>query len=70
MRVNTQLLDAKIEESGLKVSFIISKLGLSPEGFYKKKRGEIPFRTAEIYVLCDLLHLSDKEKSLIFYPES
>ena len=50
MRVNTQLLEKKIKESGIKVSFIIEKLGLSSEGFYKKKRGEIPFRIAEIYV--------------------
>ena len=70
MRVNTQLLDEKIAESGIKVSFIIKQLGLSPEGFYKKKRGETPFRTAEIYVLCDLLRLSEREKILIFYPES
>lgn len=70
MRVNTQLLEKKIADSGIKVSFIISKLGLSPEGFYKKKRGETPFRVAEIYVLCDLLRLTEAEKSLIFYPES
>lgn len=70
MRVNTQLLEEAIADSGIKVSFIIKKLGISPEGFYKKKRGEIPFRTAEIYVLCDLLRLSEREKSLIFYPES
>lgn len=70
MRVNTQLLEKKIADSGIKVSHIIKKLGLSPEGFYKKKRGEIPFRIAEIYVLCDLLRISEAEKSLIFYPES
>jgi hypothetical protein len=70
MRINTQLLDKKIGDSGLKVSFVISKLGLSPEGFYKKKRGDVPFRAAEIYVLCDLLRISDTEKTLIFYPES
>ena len=69
MRVNTQLLEEKIADSGIKVSHIINKLGLSPEGFYKKKRGETPFRIAEIYVLCDLLRISEKEKSQIFYPE-
>lgn len=69
MRVNTELLDKKIEESGLKVSFIIEKLGLSHNGFYKKKNGITPFRAAEVYVLCDLLNISDeKEKNLIFIP--
>ena len=70
MRVNTQLLDKAIADSGIKVSFIIKQLGLSPEGFYKKKRGETPFRIAEIYVLCDLLRLTERDKQLIFYPES
>lgn len=69
MKVNTQLLDEKIESSGLKVNFIIEKLGISANGFYKKKNGEIPFRTAEVYVLCDLLHISDNsEKAKIFCP--
>lgn len=69
MRVNTELLDKKIEESGLKVSFIVEKLGLSHNGFYKKKNGITPFRTSEIYVLCDLLRITDEEeKKLIFMP--
>lgn len=69
MRVDTQLLDEKIEKSGLKVSFLIEKLGISPNGFYKKKNGEIPFRTSEVYVLCDLLRIeSEEEKQKIFCP--
>ena len=69
MRVNTELLDKKIDESGLKVSFIVDKLGLSHNGFYKKKNGETPFRASEVYVLCDLLRITDEnEKKLIFMP--
>lgn len=69
MRVNSDLLDRKIEESGLKVSFIIDKLGLSHNGFYKKKNGITPFRASEVYVLCDLLKITDEgEKKLIFMP--
>ena len=71
MKVNTELLDEKIESSGLKVNFIVEKLGVSAAGFYKKKNGEIPFRTAEVYVLCDLLGITDDtEKTKIFCPES
>ena len=69
MRVNSELLDKKIEESGLKVSFIIDKLGISNNGFYKKKNGVTPFRASEVYVLCDLLKITDEnEKKLIFLP--
>ena len=65
--VNTQLLDERIEQSGLKVGFIVEKIGLSRNGFDKKRKGKTPFRTAEIYVLSDLLKLSDDDKTTIFY---
>lgn len=65
--VNTQLLDDRIEQSGLKVGFIVEKLGLSRNGFDKKRKGKTPFRTAEIYVICDLLKLTDDDKASIFF---
>ena len=67
--LNTQMLDKKIEESGFKVSFLIEKLGLSRNGFDKKRKGKTPFRTAEIYVLCDLLKLSEVDKRDIFFAD-
>ena len=67
--VNTPLLDEKIVQSGLRVGFIVEKLGLSRNGFDKKRKGKTPFRVAEIYVLCDLLKLTDIDKSNIFFPE-
>lgn len=69
--VDTQLLDEKIDDSGLRIGFIVEKLGLSRQGFDKKRKGKTPFRTSEVYVLCDLLKISDgDEKTKIFYPES
>lgn len=67
--VDTQLLDSKIESSGLKKSFIVEKLGLSRFGFDKKIKGINPFRVAEIYVLCDLLNISEEEKRKIFFAD-
>ena len=67
--VNTQLLDEKIEKSGLKIGFIVDKLGISWNGFNKKKTGKIPFRAAEIYVIGDLLSLNDAEKDEIFFAD-
>lgn len=67
--INTQLLDKKIEDSGLKLGFIVDKVGLSRNGFDKKRKGINPFRIAEIYVLCDLLSLSDEDKSAIFFAD-
>jgi ACT domain-containing protein len=67
--INSGLLDERIDSSGLKVNFIVDKLGISKQAFYKKKKGATPFRVSEIYVLCDLLKIADTDKTKIFYPE-
>lgn len=68
--VKTKELDDKINASGLKISFIVEKLGMSRTGFDKKRKGITPFRVPEVYVLADLLRLSEEEKIDIFYSES
>ena len=67
--LNTQLLDDRIKQSGFKISFIVEKLGLSRNGFDKKRKGKTPFRIAEVYVLKDLLKLSDDEEQAIFFTD-
>lgn len=68
--VDKTLLAEKIENSGLKVNFIIEKLGLSPNGYYKKINGKTPFKVPEVFVLCKLLSISDEDSIKIFYPNS
>ena len=71
LNVDSNLLNQKIDESGLRVNFIVETLGLSRQGFDKKRNGLTPFKASEVYVLCDLLKISDiEEKSKIFYPRS
>ena len=65
--LNAQLLDKKIEESGYRVGHIVETLGLSWNGFDKKRKGKTPFRAAEIYVLGDMLRLTESEKQEIFF---
>ena len=66
--VDTALLEEKIEQSGLKVSFIVDALGISSQAFYKKKDNKTPFRKSEIYVICDLLKITyTADKMKIFY---
>lgn len=67
--LDTQMLDDKIERSGFKVGYLVEQLGLSRNGFDKKRKGKTPFRASEIYVLCDLLNLSESEKTQIFFAE-
>lgn len=54
---NTAQLKRLIKESGLKLTFIAAKLGISRTALYKKIEGLVPFTGPEIKVMCDLLHL-------------
>lgn len=64
---NTQLLDEKIEKSGLKINFICEQIGISRQRFHDKKTNKAKFRQSEIYVLCDLLNLEDKEEKIAIF---
>ena len=64
--VDTELLDKYIENSGLKLGYIIEKLGISRQAFDRKRKGLVAFRAAEVYVLCDLLKISEEDKPKIF----
>ena len=63
---NTDLLNAKIKESGVMIKKIAQELGLSRQGFAKKRDGQTPFRKSEVYVLCDLLNITLPEREKIF----
>ncbi len=54
---NTTLLKRLIKESGLKLSFIAEKLGISRTALYKKIEGLVHFNGPEIKIMCELLHL-------------
>jgi hypothetical protein len=62
---NKELLDDYIAKSGLKISFIAQKLGISVQSFGQKRNNLSSFKAAEIYVLCDLLNITD-DKDVIF----
>lgn len=65
---NTELLEAKIEASGYKKSYIAEKIGLSPYGFAKKVRNDNEFKTSEVNALCELLGIDSlEEKEQIFF---
>lgn len=67
--VDGALLDKYIENSGLKIGFIVEKLGISRQSFDNKRKGDTPFRASEVYVLCDLLNISESDKPKIFCPK-
>jgi hypothetical protein len=67
--IDTELLESAIQKSGLRPGFLAENLGLTRQGFHQKRKGTVPFRQSEVYVLCDLLRLDQTEKVKIFFPD-
>ncbi|MBR6509616.1 MAG: toxin-antitoxin system, antitoxin component, Xre family protein [Clostridia bacterium] len=67
MTTNKSLLDEHISKSGLKITFIAEQLGITVQSFGQKRNNITSFKAAEIYVLCDLLNITD-DKDKIFLP--
>lgn len=67
--VNTELLNNKIDASGLKRVYIARMLGISHQALSNKVNNVSPFRAAEVYVLKDLMRLSDDDADSIFFTD-
>lgn len=65
--VNTELLRHKIDESGLKIAFICDKLGITPQGFYKRLDSKSDWSFTQVMTLKSLLSLSEKDLDDIFF---
>lgn len=66
--VDTNLLNKKIEESGLKKEFIAKQLNITRAGFYKKATNGSDFTSGEIITLCKILSITKlSEKESIFF---
>lgn len=65
---NVELLKEKIAASGLKVSYIAMRCGLSRSGLWKKINNITPFNQYEIEKICTVLDISiPQEKERIFF---
>lgn len=64
---NEMLLRKKIEESGLKLCFIASKVGITYQALLNKMNNKSEFRAGEIQALCDLLGIGPQDKEDIFF---
>ena len=69
--VNEQLLENRIEASGLKKQFIAAKLGISANYFSQKCHNAVDFKTSEVDILCALLGIRTMEEmQAIFFADS
>lgn len=66
--VDSKLLNQKIEDSGLKKSYIATQIGVTRAGFYNKLNNRSEFTTGEVSTLCKLLSITKlSEKESIFF---
>lgn len=68
---NTNLLEKRIEDSGLKYKFIAEKLGINYYTLRKKMNNVTEFTASEIDALCEILNINSlKERQKIFFAKS
>lgn len=63
------LLNSKIDEIKIPITTIAKKMGISRQTFYLKMSGQREFKASEIEKICDILRLTDDEKSSIFFAD-
>ncbi|ENZ13805.1 hypothetical protein [Enterocloster clostridioformis] len=64
---NSNALKKRISESGISISFIAKKVGITREAFYNKMNNETEFKASEISCLKEILGLSSEERDAIFF---
>lgn len=68
---NVNLLDKKINDSGLKIKFIADCLGISRALLWQKLKGKKPFNQYEISGLCRILDIqTQEEREAIFFAQN
>ncbi len=56
-----------IDDSGISITAIAAKIGISREGLYKKIQGETEFKASEIAKMKEILHLDDETRDAVFF---
>ena len=65
---NTKMLRQKIEDSGLKISEILKRIGIKSYYTLREKiENRKEFTASEIIKLCEILHLSNEDREAIFF---
>lgn len=66
---DSKKLGDEIADSGMKITAIAKKIGITREGFYKKLNNETEFKASEILALQKILRLSNKKRDEIFFAK-
>ena len=63
---NCKLLQEAIDNSGYTIKFISKQIGITPQGFHKKRTGSSEFTIDEMLKLCELLKIKKSDREEIF----
>lgn len=68
---NTQLLEKKIQQSGLKKVFIAEKIGVTPTTLSALINNKAEFKVSQIRTICQVLNIKDDaEVKAIFFADN
>lgn len=59
---DSKMLSDEIADSGMTITAIAKKIGITREGFYKKLNNETEFKASEISALQKILRLTNKKR--------
>lgn len=66
---NIEMLDKAIKNSGVSITFLADKCGISRTALYTKLQGGVEFKQSEIAAITEALHLTVVERDTIFFAE-
>lgn len=67
---NTKLLNEKVDQSGLKKSYIAAALGMTRPTLNAYLSGEQEFRVGHMNILCALLSIDPEQREAIFFASN
>jgi hypothetical protein len=67
--VNLKYLNDRILLSRIPITAIAESMGLSRQTLYHKMKGEREFKASEVVNICDILRLTNEERTLIFFTK-
>lgn len=67
--MNLKYLNDRIVLSRIPITAIAESMGLSRQTLYHKMKGEREFKASEVVKICDILRLTNEERTLIFFTK-
>jgi hypothetical protein len=66
--MNYEGLNKLIDDSGLKRSYIAANIGMSPQQFTRRTRGNVSWSSEEIRAFSTFFRLTKSQRDAIFLP--